>query len=87
MGIDGFTLTKLRHVGDEEKTIPSCLDTPSPMIAPPVLLQSAFCALKTTDWPKLDRFKFLVLDVLNARRVSAELQLEGQSEPMGSFRI
>ncbi len=30
---------------------------------------------------KLD---FLVLDILNARRVSAELQLESQSEPMGS---
>jgi hypothetical protein len=27
------------------------------MIAPPVLPQSAFCALKKTDWPKLDRFK------------------------------
>jgi hypothetical protein len=33
------------------------------------------------------RFKFLILDVLNARRVSAELQLEGQSEPMVSFGI
>jgi hypothetical protein len=51
-------LTKHRKVGDEEKTIPSCLDTSSLMIAPPVLLQSAFCALKKTDWPKLDRFKF-----------------------------
>ncbi len=71
-----FTLTKLRHVGDEEKPIPSCLDTRSAMMAPPVLLQSAFCALKKTDWPKLYRFKFLVLDVLSARRVSAELQLE-----------
>ncbi len=57
MGNRGFTLTKLRHVGIEEKTIPSCLDTSSPMIAPPVLLQSAFCALKKTDWPKLDRFR------------------------------
>jgi hypothetical protein len=46
------------------------------MMAPPVLLQSAFCALKKTDLLKLDRFKFLVLDVLSARRVSAELQLE-----------
>ncbi len=85
VGIGGFTLTKLRHGGDEEKTIPSCLDTSSPMIAPPVLPpQSAFCALKKTDWPKLDRFKFLVLDIFNAWRVSAELQLESQSEPMGS---
>ncbi len=85
MGISGFTLTKLTHVGDEEKTIQSCLDTSSPMMAPPVLLQSAFCALKQTDWQKLDRFKFLVLDVLSARRLSAELQLESQSEPMGLF--
>ncbi len=46
VGIGGFTLTKLRHVGDEEETIPSCLDTRSPMMAQPVLLQSAFCALK-----------------------------------------
>ncbi len=45
VGIGGFTLTKFRRVGDEEKTIPSCLDTRSPMMAPPVLLQSAFCAL------------------------------------------
>ncbi len=38
---------------------------------------------------KLDRFKFLILDILNARRVSAELQLESQSElePMGSSGI
>jgi hypothetical protein len=83
MKIDGFTLTKLRHVGDD----PSCLDASSPMIAPPVLQQSAFCALKNTDWPKLDRFKFLVLDILSARRVSAQLQLESQSEPMGSSGI
>ncbi len=87
MGIDGFTLTKLKHIGDEEKTIPSCLDTRSPMIAPPVVLQSAFCALKKTDWPKLDRFKFFNLDILTARRVSAELQLESQSEPMWSSGI
>ncbi len=33
------------------------------------------------------RFKFLILDVLNARRVSAEFQLEGQFEPMVSFGI
>ncbi len=87
MGIGGFTLTGLRHVGDEEETIPSCLDTSSPMIAPPVLPQSAFCALKKTDWPKLDRFKFLILGILNARRVGAELQLESQSKPMGSSGI
>ncbi len=89
MGIGGFTLTKLRSVGDEEKTIPSSLDTSRPMMAPPVLLQTvqnAFCALKK-KWLKLDRFKFLVLDVFSARRVSAELQLESQSEQMGSFRI
>ncbi len=87
VGTGGFALTKLRHIGDEEKTIPSCLDTRSPMIVPPVLPQSAFCALKNTDWPKLDRFKSLVLDILSARRVSAELQLESQSEPMGSSGI
>jgi hypothetical protein len=83
VGVSGFNLTKLRHVGDEEKPIPSCLDTSRPMIAPPVLPQSAFCTLKKTDWPKLDCFKFLILDILSARRVSAELQLESQSEPMG----
>ncbi len=88
MGIGGFTLTKLRQVGDEEKTIPSCLDhTSSPMIAPPVLPQSAFCALKKRDWPKLDRFKFLILDILSARRVSAELHLLDQSEAMWSSGI
>ncbi len=85
--IGGFTLTKLRHIVDEEETIPSCLDTSSPMIAPPVLLQSAFSALKKTDWPRLDRFKLFNLDVFNARRVSAELQLESQSESMGSFGV
>jgi hypothetical protein len=33
---------------------------------------------------ELDCFKFLILDILSARRVSAELQLESpwQSEPM-----
>ncbi len=87
MRIGGFTLTKLRHVGDSEKIIPSCSDTRSTMIALPVLLQIAFCALKKTDWQKLDRFKSLVLDILNARKVSAELQLESQSEPMGSSGI
>jgi hypothetical protein len=57
------------------------------MIAPQ---QSAFCFAaerilrsKKTDWQKLDCFKFLVLDILNAWRVSAELQLESQSEQMG----
>ncbi len=75
-----FTLTKHRSVGDEEKTIPSCLDTSSLMNAPPVLLQSAFCALKQTDFLKLGCFKFLVLDIFNARRVSAELQLENQTD-------
>ncbi len=49
MGIGWFTPTKLRSVVDEEKTIPSCLDTSSPMIAPPVLLLTTFCALKKTD--------------------------------------
>ena len=48
VGIGGFTLTKLRKVGDEEKTIPSCLDTSSPMTTPPVLPQIAFCALIKT---------------------------------------
>jgi hypothetical protein len=52
VGAGWFTLTKLRSVGDEEKTIPSCKDTHSPMIDPPVLQQSAFCTLKKTDWPK-----------------------------------
>ncbi len=57
------------------------------MIAPPVLPQTAFCALKKTGWLKLDHFKFLVSDILNARRVSAELQLESQSESMGASGI
>jgi hypothetical protein len=64
--IGEITLTKLRSVGDEDKTIPSCLDTSSEMIAPPVLQQStlnaAFCDQQKTDWPKLDRSKALVLD-------------------------
>ncbi len=71
VGIDWFTLKKLKDVGDEEKIVPSCLDTHSPIIAPPVLPQSAFCALKKTDWPKVNRFKFLSLYILSARRVSA----------------
>ncbi len=87
MGIGGFTLTKYKSVGDGERTIPSCLDTSSLMIAPTVLQQSAFCALKKIDWPKLDCFKFLVLDISNAGRVSADLQLESQSEAMGSSGI
>ena len=86
MGIDGFILTKVRHVEDEEKTIPSSLDR-NPMIAPPVLPQSAFCALKKTDWPKLDRFKFMILDFFSAWRVSAELHLLDQSEAMWSSGI
>jgi len=58
------------------------------MTAPPVLLQSAFCALNKTDWlMMIDCLKFLILDILNARRVGAELQLESQSEPTGSSRI
>ncbi len=39
VGIGGFTLSRLRRVGDEEKTIPSCLDTRSLMIAQLVLMQ------------------------------------------------
>ncbi len=90
MGIDGFTLTELREVGDEDKTIPSCLDTRT--VTQPNYCSTRFAAErilrpKKTDRPKLDRFKFLVLDGLNARRVSAELQLEGQSEPMGLFGV
>jgi hypothetical protein len=46
MGKGGITLTKLSSVGDEDKTIPSCIDISSPKIAPPVLPQSAFSALK-----------------------------------------
>jgi hypothetical protein len=44
---------------------------------------------KNIDWPKLDRFNFLILDILSAWTVSAELQLpmESQSEPMGSSGI
>jgi hypothetical protein len=79
----GSLLLSLEVLGGRKETIPSCLDTSSSMIAPPVLPQSAFSTLKKTDWPKLDCFKFLILDVLNAWRVGAELQLESQSEPMG----
>ncbi len=39
--IDGFALTKLRHAGDEEKPISSCLDTRCPMIAPHILQQTS----------------------------------------------
>ncbi len=46
VGIGWFTLTKLRHVGDEEETIPSGSDTRSPMTAPPVLPQCAFGSKK-----------------------------------------
>jgi hypothetical protein len=46
VGIDWFTFTKLRHVVGKEKIIPSGSDTRCPMIAPPVFLQSALCALK-----------------------------------------
>ncbi len=42
----GFTLASLRKFGEADKTIPSCKDSSSPKIAPPDLLQSAFCALK-----------------------------------------
>ncbi len=76
VGTGLFTLTELKSVGDK-------VQRRSPMIAPPVLPQSAFCTLKTTDWPRLDRFKFLVWYILNALRVSVQLQLESQSEPMG----
>ncbi len=61
LGIPGFTLPKLRNVGDEDKTIWSSLDTSSLMIAQPVLQQSALCALKKTDWPKSDCYKFFAL--------------------------
>jgi hypothetical protein len=59
VGIDGFTLTKLRYVGDEEKTIPSCLDTRSPMIAPSVLPQSrgAFCSPKKNRLAEVRTFQ------------------------------
>jgi hypothetical protein len=42
VGIGEFTLTELRHVRDKEKTIPSCLDTHSPMMAPPVCCRAHF---------------------------------------------
>ncbi len=91
MGIDGFTLTKLRHVGDEEKTIPSCLGTSSLMIAPPVLPQSAFCALKKklaeVRLFQVFGFRHFKCSDSRTRRVSGELQLESQTKPMGSFGI
>ncbi len=78
VGICGFTLTKLRHVGDEEKTSPSWLDdTSSPMIASPVFPRSASGTQKKTYWPKLDRFKFFSLDTF---------EVLGK-KPMGSFGI
>ncbi len=80
----GSLLLSIEVLGTKRKTIPTCLAASNLMIAPPVLPQSVFCALKKTDWPKLDRIKFFILDILNARRASAELQLESQSEPMGS---
>ncbi len=63
VGKSGFTLKKLRIVGDEDKIILSSLDTRtsrSSIITQPVLPQSAFCAQKKQR-PKLDRLKFLVL--------------------------
>jgi hypothetical protein len=64
VGIGGFTLTKLRSVGDKEKNIPSCLDTSILMIAPPVLQQSAFCALKKTDWPNISKMGITVFNYI-----------------------
>jgi hypothetical protein len=40
VGTGGFTLTKPRSVGDEEKTIPSGKNTSSPIIDPPATLAS-----------------------------------------------
>jgi hypothetical protein len=54
-----------------------------PDLIDPVIATERILRSKKTDWPKLDRFKFLILDILSARRVSAELQLESQSKPMG----
>ncbi len=89
MGIGGFNLSKLRQVRDEEKTIQSesiLLRYRLPNDCSTRFAAERILRPKKTDWLKLDRFKFLVLDILNARRVSAELQLEsGQSELMGLF--
>jgi hypothetical protein len=86
--MDRFTLTKLRRVGDEEKTILSCLDARSPMIAPPVLPQSAFCALKKNRLAEVRSFQvFDFRPFLSAWRVSAELQLKSQSETMWVFGV
>ncbi len=58
VGISGFTLTKLRNVGDEDKTILSSLDTKSSMIAQPVLPQSA----NKNRLSEVRSFQYLVLD-------------------------
>jgi hypothetical protein len=55
--LSGDRRVQLRQVGDQDKTIPSCLDISSPTIAKLVLQQSVFSTLKKTDWPKLDRFQ------------------------------
>jgi hypothetical protein len=57
VGIDGFTLTIDKNIGDEEKTIPSSLDTSTPMIAHQFCSRAHSALKKQTDWPKL-RFKF-----------------------------
>ncbi len=89
MGIGGFTRSKLRSVGDEEKIIPSSVDTRRPMC-------STRFAAKRILRPENNRlakfrfFKFLIFDILNALRVrlvSAEVQLESQSKLMGSSGI
>jgi hypothetical protein len=56
------------------------------MMAPLVLLQSTFCALKK-KMAEVGSFQFLVLDISSARILSAELQLESQSETMGPSGI
>jgi hypothetical protein len=54
---------------------PEC---PARAAAAPAAGRQPILSLKKRDWPKLERFKSWVLDILNARRVSTELQLESQ---------
>jgi hypothetical protein len=55
VGMSGFTLTKPRNVGDEDKTILSSFNISSSMITQPVLQQSALLAAE------VERNKFLLL--------------------------
>ena len=69
-----------------EMHILASLNDPGPQLKPAVYTccRQPVPKARKTDWPKLDQFKFLILDIFSARRVSAELHLLDQSEAMWS---